>query len=200
MLRRRVRRPLALTAIERLRAHLREHPPTAASEPERLLAAVALCVTPGPDRILVIQRAHHPEDPWSGQMGLPGGRREPSDTDLIDTAIRETAEELGVELRREMLIGELDDVYPRTVISSPFLVRPFLFALPAPFPVTPSDEVANAEWLPLDRLLDPAAYQRVTLDVRGATREVMGYVLDRDRVIWGMTERVLTPLVQVLRR
>jgi 8-oxo-dGTP pyrophosphatase MutT (NUDIX family) len=133
-------------------------------------------------------------------MGLPGGRREPVDTDLVDTAIRETAEELGLELRREMLIGELDDVYPRTVVSSPFLVRPFLFALPEPFPVTPSYEVANAEWLPVDRLLDPAAYQRVTLDIRGSTREVMGYVLDRERVIWGMTERVLTPIVEALRR
>lgn len=193
-------RPLALTAIERLRAHLRENPSTAASEPERLLAAVALCLTPHPDRILVIQRAHNPDDPWSGQMGLPGGRREPLDADLVDTAIRETAEELGLELRREMLVGELDDVYPRTVTTSPFLVRPFLFGLPESFPVSLSEEVAHAEWLPIDRLLDPAAYQRVTLDVRGMTREVMGYVLDRDRVIWGMTERVLTPLIEVLRR
>jgi 8-oxo-dGTP pyrophosphatase MutT (NUDIX family) len=200
MLRGRLRRPLALSAIARLRAHLREHPPTAAAEPERLLAAVALCVAPDPDAILVIQRASHPDDPWSGHMGLPGGRREKVDDDLVATAIRETAEELGVRLDRSMLVGPLDDVFPRAQVNSPFLVRPFLFALPARQSLTISDEVASAEWLPVARLLDPTVYQTVTLTLGGVERVVNGYVLDQERFIWGMTERVLTPMVEVLRR
>lgn len=199
MLRRELRRPLALTAIERLAAHFRQHPPTAAAEPERLKAAVALIIAPDPEAILVIQRAAHPDDPWSGQMGLPGGRREPDDLDLIDTAIRETEEELGVLLEREMLVTRLDDVRPRSRVESPFLVRPFLFQLAERQSLTPSDEVAAAEWLPLERLLDPATYQTVTLTVNGVERAVPGYVLDGERVIWGMTEWVLTPLVEVLR-
>ena len=199
MLWRWLRRSFALSAIGRLAAHLREHPPTAAAEPERLLAAVALCVVPDPDAVLVIQRAPYPDDPWSGHMGLPGGRREPSDEDLVATAIRETAEELGVRLDRSMLVGPLDDVYPRTRVASPFLVRPFLFALPARQALHLSDEVASAEWLPIARLLDPTTYQTMTLTVGGITRTVPGYSLDADRFIWGMTERVLTPLVEVLR-
>lgn len=200
MLRRRLRGSFALSAIARLAAHLREHPPTAAAEPERLLAAVALIVVPDPDAILVIQRAPYPDDPWSGHMGLPGGRRDPVDTDLVDTAIRETSEELGVALDRSMLVSALDDVYPRTKVASPFLVRPFLFSIPARQPLVPSEEVASAEWLPVPRLLDRATYQTVTLTVGGVEREVPGYVLDSERVIWGMTERVLTPLVDALRR
>ena len=199
MLRRRVRGSFALSTIERLRAHLREHPPTAAAEPERLLAAVALIVVPDPDAILVIQRAPYPDDPWSGHMGLPGGRRDPVDADLIDTAIRETREELGVLLDRSMLVSALDDVYPRTKVASPFLVRPFLFSVPSRQPLVPSDEVASAEWLPVSRLLDPATYQTMTLTVGGTSRTVPGYSLDADRFIWGMTERVLTPVVEVLR-
>lgn len=199
MLRRELRRSFALSAIERLVAHLRAHPPTAATEPERLLAAVALCVVPDPEAILIIQRAAHPDDPWSGHMGLPGGRREPADTDLVDTAVRETDEELGVALTRSMLVSPLDDVYPRTRVQSPFLVRPFLFSVPNRQALTLSEEVAAAEWLPLARLLDPATYQTVTLTVGGVEREVPGYVLDSERVIWGMTERVLTPVVEVLR-
>lgn len=199
MLRWELRRSFALSAIERLVAHLRAHPPTAATEPERLLAAVALCVVPDPEAILVIQRAAHPDDPWSGHMGLPGGRREPVDTDLIDTAIRETREELGVGLERSTLVGPLDDVYPRTRVASPFLVRPFLFSVPKRQALVLSEEVAAAEWLPLARLLDPATYQTVTLTVGGVEREVPGYVLDSQRVIWGMTERVLTPLLEALR-
>lgn len=199
MLWRWLRRPFALSAIGRLAAHLREHPPTAAAEPERLLAAVALCVVPDPDAVLIIQRAPYPDDPWSGHMGLPGGRREPADDDLIATAIRETAEELGVRLDRSMLLGPLDDVFPRTPVTSPFLVRPFLFSLPARQVLTLSDEVASAEWLPLTRLLDPATYQTMTLTVGGNSRTVPGYALDADRFIWGMTERVLTPIVDLLR-
>lgn len=194
-----MRGPFALSTIERLAAHLRKHPPTAAAEPERLLAAVALIVVPDPDAILVIQRAPYPDDPWSGHMGLPGGRRDPVDTDLIDTAIRETREELGVILDRSMLVSALDDVYPRTKVASPFLVRPFLFSVPARQPLVPSDEVASAEWLPIARLLDPATCQTMTLTVGGISRTVQGYSLDPDRFIWGMTERVLTPVVEVLR-
>lgn len=199
MLWRWLRRSLALSAIGRLAAHLRAHPPTAAAEPERLLAAVALCVVPDPDAVLIIQRAPYPDDPWSGHMGLPGGRREPADDDLVATAIRETAEELGVRLDRSMLVGPLEDVFPRTRVASPFLVRPFLFWLPARQALTLSDEVASAEWLPLARLLDPAIYQTMTLTVGGNSRTVPGYALDADRFIWGMTERVLTPVLEVLR-
>lgn len=199
MLRGRLRRSFALSTILRLAAHLREHPPTAATEPERLLAAVALCVVPDPDAILVIQRAAHPDDPWSGHMGLPGGRREAVDEDLVATAIRETAEELGVRLDRSMLVGPLDDVYPRNSVTSPFLVRPFLFSLPVRQPLTLSAEVASAEWLPIARLLDPGVYQTVTLTLGGAERVVPGYVLDQERFIWGMTERLLTPVIDILR-
>ena len=199
MLRRELRRPFALRPIERLAAHFRAHPPTAAAEPGRLKAAVALIMAPGPDAILVIQRAAHPDDPWSGHMGLPGGRSEPVDHDLLDTAIRETREELGVVLGRPMLVSPLDDVHPRSRVESPFLVRPFLFQVEGRQPLVPSEEVAAAEWLPLERLLDPRTYQTVTLTVGGVERAVPGYVLDEHRVIWGMTERVLTPLIEVLR-
>ena len=132
-------------------------------------------------------------------MGLPGGRREEVDADLVATAIRETEEELGVRLDRSMLVGMLDDVFPRSQVTSPFLVRPFLFSLPARQPLTLSEEVASAEWLPIARLLDPALYQNVTLTLGGAERVVQGYVLDQERFIWGMTERVLTPVLEVLK-
>jgi 8-oxo-dGTP pyrophosphatase MutT (NUDIX family) len=198
--RRRVRRSFALKAIDRLAAHLRDHPPAAASEPERLRAAVALCVVPDPDAILVIQRAAHPDDPWSGHMGLPGGRAEAVDEDLVATAIRETHEELGVTLDRSMLVGALDDVYPRSVVTSPFLVRPYLFSVPSRQTLHLSDEVAWAEWLPITRLLEPDTYQSVTLTMGELSRTVQGYVLSPEQLIWGMTERVLTPLLDVLKR
>src|SRR5574341_145553 len=64
-------------------------------------AAVAVVLRDGNPaiEILFIRRAEHPDDPWSGQMAFPGGRAEPGETDLLETAIRETAEEIGIDLR-----------------------------------------------------------------------------------------------------
>ena len=157
-------------------------------------------MVPDPDAILIIQRAAHPDDPWSGHMGLPGGRAEKVDADLVATAMRETEEELGVRLDRSMLVGALDDVYPRSVVTSPFLVRPFLFSVPSRQTLHLSDEVAWAEWLPIARLLEPDTYQSVTLTMGDLSRTVQGYVLSPEQLIWGMTERVLTPMLEVLRR
>ena len=85
--------------VARLRARLATR--TGASsddDPSLLWAAVAIILTPQPDSILLIRRADRSGDPWSGHMALPGGRREPSDSDLAATAIREVAEEVGIQL------------------------------------------------------------------------------------------------------
>jgi 8-oxo-dGTP pyrophosphatase MutT (NUDIX family) len=61
--------------------------------------------------LLFIRRAEHEADPWSGQMGFPGGRAEAGDTDLKQTAIRETLEEIGIDLARDgAFLGPLDEV------------------------------------------------------------------------------------------
>ena len=62
-------------------------------------AAVAICLGPGADglAVLMMRRVEHPEDPWSGQISLPGGREEPEDPSLSVTARRETLEEVGLE-------------------------------------------------------------------------------------------------------
>src|SRR5512138_157863 len=67
-------------------------------DPALRWAAVAVVLVPSPDAVLLIRRAERPGDPWSGHMALPGGRRESGDADLVATAIREAAEELGLAL------------------------------------------------------------------------------------------------------
>ena len=75
-------------------------------------AAVAMVISEQEDRglsALFIQRAEHPDDPWSGQMAFPGGRRESYDSSLDAAARRETLEEVGLELNEAMLVGRLSD-------------------------------------------------------------------------------------------
>jgi 8-oxo-dGTP pyrophosphatase MutT (NUDIX family) len=167
-------------------------------DPTLRWAAVSVVLVPSPDAILLIRRAERPGDPWSGHMALPGGRREPDDPDLVTTAIRETAEELGLLLAPGDLLGRLDDVIPRSPVLPAVAVRPYVFSLPSRPPVRPNHEVAAYRWIYLDHLLHPDTYHSVRLDIRGESRDVPAYALD-EAVVWGMTERILTELLLQLR-
>ena len=181
--------------LERLVAELAATPPRRAEMPERPHAAVALLLAPDPDRILLIRRAEREGDPWSGQLALPGGRREAHDGDLLDTAIRETREETGVLLDRAWQRLELDDLAPTTPVLPPIVVRPYLFLLETALVAGRSREVAHAAWVALADLADPGVYREVDISVRGAPRRVSGYHLDQG-LLWGMTERIVTPVVR----
>jgi 8-oxo-dGTP pyrophosphatase MutT (NUDIX family) len=187
------------TRLDRFRERLAAHRPLAGDGDAPLIwAAVALILVPAPDAMLLIRRAERHGDPWSGHMALPGGRHEAGDTDLVATAIRETAEEVGLTLSRADLIGGLDDVVPRTPVLPPIAVRPFVFALPDRPPLVPNPEVASAAWVLLDHLLHPETYHSARIEIRGSPRDFPAYRLE-ESIIWGMTERIVTGLLELLR-
>lgn len=167
--------------------------------PEARLAAVAIILLEQPEGLeaLFIKRAARIGDPWSGQVAFPGGRHDPADSDLLDTAVRETREETGVELAEAERLGVLDDLYPRIPTLPPVLVRPFVFALPARRRLVASDEVERAFWVSLARLGLPGVRREVKLQVRGVLRVFPAYDLG-DEVIWGMTERILSPFLELI--
>ena len=162
-------------------------------------AAVALILLEGPRGLetLLIRRAERADDPWSGQVALPGGRYDPADADLLVTAIRETREETGVDLSAAERLGVLDDLYPRTPTLPAVVVRPFVFALASRPTLVPGVEAARVFWLPLDRLSQRGVRRDFTLPVRGIERTFPAYVVD-EIVIWGMTERILTPFLKLI--
>jgi 8-oxo-dGTP pyrophosphatase MutT (NUDIX family) len=170
-----------------------------ADAPDARPAAVALVLLEGPQglELILIKRAERGDDPWSGQIALPGGRYEVGDRDLEATAVRETSEETGVDLSGAERLGALDDLYPRTSLLPPVVVRPFVFALTCRAALVPSDEVQRAFWLPLGRLSDPGVRREITVKVRGGTHTLPAYLVDDD-LIWGMTERILTPFVDLV--
>ncbi|MBI5594837.1 MAG: CoA pyrophosphatase [Elusimicrobia bacterium] len=168
--------------------------PARINRPGARQAAVSLVLVPGPRGLegLFIRRARHPRDPWSGQIGLPGGRREASDRALFHTAVRETAEETGVGLGREHLLGELDDLHPRTRTLPDIVVRPFVFALPRRPVLRVSAEVAYPLWLGLRDLKRGAGTARPV--VRGRRLEVPCWRAGR-HMVWGLTHRIVAPLL-----
>ncbi len=144
-------------------------------EPERVTgarvveAAVALILLPTSDgdlEALFIKRAEVEGDPWSGQMALPGGRRDPVDDDLLATAARETLEETGIDLAPPDLLGELDELAPNTPVLPPVVIRPYVFGLRDRPEVSPSAEVALHVWVPLSELQQSAT--TVDIELRKA--------------------------------
>ena len=184
--------------LETIRARLSARRPRRIVESGTIQAAVALVLAPGDDQhldLLLIKRAARSGDPWSGQMALPGGRRDETDHDLFETATRETAEETGIRLTSDVLLGELDDLHPRTRVLPPIVVRPFVFGLSAAPPVHASDEVALHVWVPLAAF--PKAHREVDLTVRGEVRREPSYVVG-EQVVWGMTQRILKPFIELM--
>ncbi|KPJ92945.1 MAG: hypothetical protein AMS18_06350 [Gemmatimonas sp. SG8_17] len=181
-----------------MRNHLRNRQPRRIVESDTVEAAVAIVLSAGGaggTAVLLIRRAENERDPWSGQMALPGGRREPDDSSLLQTSCRETHEETGVVLLEQTLLGELDDLHPRTPTLPPIVVRPFVFGLKERPAVRTNEEVTLHLWAPLESLRAGATISRV--ETRGGhSLEVPSYVLGT-HVIWGITERILKPIIDL---
>src|ERR1043166_849284 len=189
-----------MTTVHEARLKLRDHRPTEIPfEDGMIAAAVSVILHDGDDGIetLFIHRAVRAGDTWSGQIAFPGGRREPTDPDLLTTAIRETLEEVGVDLSRAERLGVLDDLYPRTPVLPPVLVRPFVFALTARPTITLSQEVQDAFWVSFRALAGPGVRGEIVVDHPGIPRRVLPSNTLGKHTIWGMSERILTPLISL---
>ena len=185
-------------------------PETDEGDPARAAVAIVLRAVPSHGsrvasheapslEILLIQRAVREGDPWSGQIALPGGRRDPEDATLQDTAIRETFEETGLDLATDgVVLGMLDELRPRTPVLPPIIVTPFVAVVSGDTPLQLSDELADAFWVPWSTFEDPTRLDESTVQVRGASWTVTSYLVG-ERVVWGMTERMLRQLATRIR-
>ena len=190
---------LAPPELARLARTLLDWPGTHADAPvEARRAAVALVLRADADGgldLLFIRRAEYASDPWSGQVAFPGGRQEPFDDTLRETAVRETREELGLDLERDgVILGTLDELHPRTPVLPPIVVRPYVAVVRPDVRLTPSEEVASVFWAPLRHLRDPASTVDSTVHVRGRPMTVTS-LRHEEYVIWGMTERIFRGLL-----
>jgi 8-oxo-dGTP pyrophosphatase MutT (NUDIX family) len=156
-------------------------------------AAVALVLRETADglELLFIRRAEHPLDPWSGQMAFPGGRAEPGDADLAATAMRETLEEIGLDLGAAERLGALDEVRAMARMRPMNLtILPFVFHAPERAELRLSDEVKSVHWLPLAALLGEELRSTMDYVHEGASLQ-FPCVRVEDVVIWGLTYRML---------
>lgn len=185
--------------FEQRLARLRVDDPRTADR--RSAVAALLRFERGAPEVLLMKRVERAEDRWSGHISLPGGRESPADPDLLATAVRETREEVGVDLHAgARLIGRLEPLQAvaRGYIE-PMIIAPFVFLQTGPVTVELGDEAQDAFWFPLDRaasgeLADEFRY------VLGSETRILPSWRYQGHVIWGLTYRMLDDLLGLVAR
>jgi 8-oxo-dGTP pyrophosphatase MutT (NUDIX family) len=182
--------------VDRLQLAERTRPP--ADGRRRAAVAVLLHDEPAEPRVLLMKRAERTGDPWSGHISLPGGRHEESDPDLLATAIRETHEELGIELGGSRVLGNLPVLQPYTSGPAGIEVTPFVFLTPVAVEPQLGEEAAAAFWLPIEKAasgeLDAAPIYP------GTSANAFPSWAFESHTIWGLTWRILRDLIEVAAR
>ena len=158
----------------------------------RAAVAAVLHDEPAGPRVLLMKRTERTGDPWSGHISLPGGRYDLRDEDLLATAIRETHEELGIELAGTRLLGNLPTLSPLSAGPSGMEVTPFVFLTHEPVEPQVSAEAAAAFWLPIESAMSGALDDLYTYP--GTERQFPSWRYE-GHVIWGLTFRILAELL-----
>ena len=142
---------------------------------------------------LLIQRVERSNDPWSGQIGLPGGRVEKFDGSTREALEREVREEVGLELSRDgEQLGVLSVGHPGRRVE--MTVQPWVYGLQRSPHVTTGPEIQHAFWVSLSNL--PSLRGTSEVEIRGTRILVEAFLVD-GRVVWGFTYRVLDELLAV---
>lgn len=175
-------------SIHQVERSLAKHTPRRVDD-ERVTSAVMACFTDDAEATMVLTLRSAPLQRFPGEVSFPGGTREQGDPTLLQTALRETWEEIGVPPGAVQVLGELGD---RPAYAG-HVVRPFVGVLPADvtFRRNPQ-EVEAILRVPLANFMDPDRYEARV--VRGSAH-IMHYFWLNDSVVWGATGQMIVDLL-----
>ena len=166
-------------------------------------AAVAMILLQGESsfEMMFILRARKEGDPWSGQMALPGGHREPQDLTLAETAARETWEETGLDLAQHgEFLGGLSGVRANPRSGIDLMVVPQVFELQArPSQLAPNHEVQKVLWGDVADMYSGTSRTDASFPEFNRHGTFPGFKVD-DQVVWGLTFRMLNDLFDAVGR
>ena len=159
-------------------------------------AAVAIVMrdrpTQDPPEMLFIKRAEKEGDPWSGHMAFPGGHMESDDPSLQHAAMRETMEEIGLDLSNAQYLGALNHQHaqPRGRVLD-MLIAPHAFVIEGDPKFSPNYEVDEVVWAPMGPMIRNEIHDTETKPMAGTPTIFNGYRLERGHFVWGLTYRIL---------
>jgi len=142
--------------------------------------------------VLFVKRVENPSDPWSGQMALPGGKREPKDVSLKDTVMRETMEETGIKLDDCRFLGVLTAV--RSEPKLEIKILPFVVLLEdEPKLKLNKAELERFIWVPFEEIVQSKG------TVEFSFGKVPAYIF-ADAIVWGVTYKILSKFIQAVEK
>jgi 8-oxo-dGTP pyrophosphatase MutT (NUDIX family) len=149
-------------------------------------------------QLLFIERATHADDPWSGDIGFPGGKVDAADGSVQQTAEREVGEELGLDLRNARCLGRLSDV---SGAHLPVRVSCLVYGLDKVAPVRLNHEIRDAFWVALKDLEDVSRHLQEEVTFRDETFMRQAFILPvpGKPVLWGLTYRLVMQFAEMMR-
>ncbi len=164
-------------------------------DPSMARAGVLVLLYPkdGITQVLFNKRSEHVEK-HKGEIAFPGGGWESGDATILDTALRETWEEMSIDPSDVTVLGELDDI----VTISDFVVTPHVGTIPGGYDFKPNIEVAEVVEVPLDAILKGRNLRDDTRLVNGEIKRRATYAHD-GHLIWGATGMILEGFVRILK-
>lgn len=186
----------AVNLVEQLREVLAKRERIVLPQIDAIRCAVLVPLIPDGDdyRVLYTKRTEHLPD-HRGQVAFPGGKHAPADASLVDTALREAHEEVGIESSDARVLGRLDDV---TTMAERYVVTPFVCVLAPELSFRPHPgEVAAVFTVSLSELADERRHGTQPHTFEGNTYDV-DVINAGGHVIWGLTLRITQNLLECL--
>lgn len=141
-------------------------------------------------QVLFVNRAEKTSDPWSGQTGLPGGKRNPEDQSIMNTVIRETLEETNIDLFKGcQFLGVIEPL--RSTQKPEMRILPFFFIQKIEQNIKLNEELDGFFWVPLEEL------QKNKGTIKYNLIEYPCFII-QNRIIWGLTYRIINKLLSIL--
>ncbi len=147
------------------------------------------------DAFVLFTRRTETVEHHKGQISFPGGAADATDPDLLNTALRETQEELGIPPEQVQILGMLDD--ERAAVSG-FAITPFVGIIPYPYPfVVSASEISEIVLVPLHTFRDPLNLRAEEHD-RGNERIKVYFYRYGPHEIWGVTARIMKGMIDLV--
>lgn len=149
--------------------------------------------------VLFIKRATVAGDPWSGHMAFPGGHKDDTDDNLVEAAMRETKEEIGLDLTNSRFISALSHqrAAPRGKTVD-MLVAPYVFAIDSIPNLDLNHEVDEVVWGSFNAMYSGANHDVEYRPVAASQVPFNGYRLAQQHFVWGLTYRALQTLFKAV--
>ena len=172
----------------------RRGPPSKITETLTPAAVLVLLYPKDGDYCILLNKRSQKVEHHKGEISFPGGARETQDADLLQTALRETEEEMGISPADVTVLGELDEVETR----SRFRVRAFVGTIADGYRFSPSSaEIAEVLEAPVATLRDAANRRVETRWNNGASISAYAYAYN-EHLIFGATARILSQFLDIL--